>query len=91
MDVVIAVLLDLQEEAELGEALGGKSLQQLAVLLKVLQNKRQKQVNGRLLRNQFLITEVQVEAGIEHGCMERKFPYSSPSLKPTTGWIFFIL
>lgn len=43
MDVVIAVLLDLQEEAEFRETLGGKSLQQWAVLLKPLQTKETKQ------------------------------------------------
>lgn len=33
MDVVVAVLLDLQQERELGQALGGEGLQQRAVLL----------------------------------------------------------
>lgn len=35
MDVVITVLLDLQQKGELREALGGKSLQQWAVLLRM--------------------------------------------------------
>lgn len=35
MDVVITVLLDLQQESKLREALGGKSLQQRAVLLRM--------------------------------------------------------
>lgn len=34
MDVVITVLLDLQQKSNFREALGGKSLQQWAVLLK---------------------------------------------------------
>lgn len=44
MDVVITVLLDLQQEAELREALGGKSLQQWAVLLKLLDKKKKLKV-----------------------------------------------
>ena len=35
VDVVITVLLDLQQESKFREALGGKSLQHRAVLLKV--------------------------------------------------------
>lgn len=34
VDVVVAVLLDLQQQAELGETLGGEGLQQEAVLLR---------------------------------------------------------
>lgn len=33
MDVVVAVLLDLQQQAELGQTLGGEGFQQEAVLL----------------------------------------------------------
>lgn len=33
MDIVVAVLLDLQQEGELGQALGREGLQQWAVLL----------------------------------------------------------
>lgn len=33
VDVVIAVLLDLQQQAELGQTLGGEGFQQRAVLL----------------------------------------------------------
>lgn len=64
MDVVIAVLLDLQQEAEFREALGGKSLQQLAVLLEVLQ--KQKQIKDRLSE-----TWMQEEAVKEHGWREK--------------------
>lgn len=35
VDVVVTVLLDLQQECEFREALGGKSLQQWAVLLRM--------------------------------------------------------
>ncbi len=33
VDVVVAVLLDLQQQAELGQTLGGEGFQQKAVLL----------------------------------------------------------
>ena len=34
VDVVVAVLLDLQQQAELGQTLGGEGFQQQAVLLR---------------------------------------------------------
>lgn len=35
VDVVVTVLLDLQQESKFREALGGKSLQQWAILLRM--------------------------------------------------------
>lgn len=46
VDIVVAVLLDLQQEGELRQALGGEGLQQWAVLL---QNKLAENItNGRI-------------------------------------------
>lgn len=41
MDVVVAVLLDLQQQAELRQTLGGEGFQQKAVLLRWRRTERQ--------------------------------------------------